>query len=606
LFTTIYRKPKALINYILLIVFGLFSASMLFQAYQPRLPLILYIGLITLFIGAIVCAIFFGREVTAAIGIFFFSLVIRLMYYVSTQFAVFPLGDPYSQYTVLRTFSRSSHIVVIASSNFLNFLTRIPHQYSEWPGFQAFSLSLARVTNLPIFVTALIVPFMIYSIWFIVSYAILRKIFSRFTVSASMLALLAIGVAVSLPTFEMPPIFKYDFMAAVLLLGVILLLIHPLGSQILQKSVLLAILISAIVATHSLTAFFLAVIIVLLGIAFIFRKSLPRFWLGSLHLDNRSKIRFPFVKLVFLVIASAAVWWTFYATFVEKYGISHIPAIIGSISLKFLSFSRGGVRRASAVGGLTPHWLLQILHFRDEVLLALVALGAVVLVVRPSILGKRPLVVGTLFSIGIVTVLTEASGALNFGDRAFNTFAPILGCFVFIPIAALALRKVNVARLLGVVILVVFLFTVGLGFWGSSYAPMFLYSKNSSAYSYGGHPTNWPQVAAYMNFATGSSNNATLNCILTNEVYVTSLTVPIQKLPYTYPFTDVRTRPGCVVIVFDTLLHFNSSSYISQPYAPYKNTSTLPAFSDNRFSATLANASDLVFNGGNATIYYVL
>ena len=582
---------------------------MLFQSYRPIFSLTIYIVLVFLFIAAIAFSILFSKELTAALGIFSFSIVIRLMYYVSTGFSVLPYGDPYSQYSVLQAFSESSHVAIFPVANFLNFLTRIPHQYSEWPGLEAFSVSLSRITNLPIFWTALIVPFILYGVWFVVSYAVVRRIFAKFAGrTASTLSLLTMAVAIALPTFELPPIFKYDFMATVLLLAIILLLIYSYGGQIVAKSLLFLLLVAAIMVTHSLTALFLVILMTLLGMAYVIRALIPMllprfkgFWIFK---GSSATKRISFPRLIIFVMACVAAWWTYYATFILTYAGKGSQFLLGSFSLQFLSFSRIGARKASVIASLTPSWLIQVLHYRDELLLGLVALGTLVLVIRPTIVGKRLLVTAILLSIGVVTLLTEALRTLNFGDRAFPTFAPILACFVVIPVAAIATWKPNLAKIGGILIVVIFLFSVALGFWGSSYAPVYLYSKNASAYAFGEHPTNWQQVANYMNYGISTTNSSNPSCILTNEIYVTSLVVPVKELGITYPFTDIRTRPGCVVIIYDGLSHFNYSS-VSEPYVPYSNSSFLPAFSDAAFSNTLSNRSDLVFDGGNATIYYV-
>lgn len=583
---------------------------MLLQSYKPILPLTIYILLVILFVGAIAFSILFGKEFTAALGIFAFSIVIRLMYFVSTRFEVFAYGDAYSQYSVLRYFSQTSHVSIFLNPNFLNFLTRIPHQYSEWPGFEVFSLALSRITGLPLFWTALTVPFILYTVWFVISYALLRIIFRNFKANASKLTLLSIAIAAAFPTFEQPPEFKYDFMAALLLLALILLLIHSWEQRIFEKSVLLVILTLAIVVTHSLTALFLILIVALLGIAFVIRALIPvlipwsKRW--SLFAGSVSKGRFPLLGFFLFVLGSVAVWWIYYASFVAKYGLSHSQFLFTSFSFKFLSLAAGGVRKASAVRGLTPSWLLELLHFRDDLLLGLVAIGTLLLFIRPRILGARLLIPATLLSVAVVAAVTEVSHVLNFGDRSFLTFAPLLACLAIMPVAAVASRRWNLAKLGGILILVVFLFSVGLGFWGSSYAPTFLYSSRETAYAFGEHPTNWPQVASFMSYSTGVSNNSSPSCILTNEVWVTSLVLPVQELKSAYPFTNIRERPGCIALIYQTLLYFNSSSISSEPYVPYKNTTLLPAFSYAKFSNVLYNESDLVFDGGNDTIYYIL
>lgn len=598
-------KSKAL-DYSLIGIFFICSFVMLFQSITLLFPLSIYVFSVILFITAIVFSIFFGKQLMALVGVFSFSVVIRLMYYTSTGFSVLPAGDPYGQYSVLLAFAQSSHVGIFHASNIYNFLTYIPRQYAEWPGFEAFSLTLSRITNLPLFWTALIVPFILYSIWFAVSYALLRRLFMKFTGSASTLSVLSIAIAAALPTFEMPLYFKYDFMAAIFLLALIMLLVHPLSTQILEKSFLFVILVLGIVVTHSLTALFLAMFLALIGTAIILQPFVPKLisWSKSTSITKR-RFPFSFPNLILVVFTSVAVWWTFYSTFAKGYIIQHSHITFHSFSLSFLSFSR--IQNSSAAGSLrslTPSWLLRLLHFRDELLLGGLAIGVLVLILWPLAFKKRLPNTTILLSIAIVTFVTEAWQVLNFNDRAFLTFAPILAGIIIVPVAVIASRKANLGKICGILILVVFLFTIALGFWGSSYAPVFLYSNSASAYSFAEHPTNWQQVAGFMNYDSTNSSDLGPPCIVTNEVFVTSLAIPVQQLGITYPYTTIDTRIGCIAIIYDSLDHFNSS-YNTEPYKPYyPATPSLPAFSNAIFSNTLNNASDLVFDGGNATIYY--
>lgn len=594
-------------DYFLIALFGLLASAMLFQSYRLLLSTYEYIGILGLFIIAIACSILFAREFTSIVGIFLFSIVIRLMYYVSTRFLVFPYGDPYSQYSVLLSFAETSHVTIFKSPSFLNFITRIPHQYSQWPGIEAFSLSLSRITGLPVFWTALAMPFVLFSVWFLVSYAIVRKIFSARANSwkyAPTLSLVSIAIAGAIPAFELPPIFKYDFMAGVLLLAFILLLFYPFEKRILEKSVLLLLLVSAIVVTHSLTSLFLMILMFLVGASFVIRALV-----SYLPKRRRSKTQdhyrwnIPFPRLIAFILGAIAFWWTFYATFVQVYGGKTIPYIIHSFNPWAVVNPRIGTAKLSVLSALTSKWVLELLHYRDYALLALVAIGALILVIRPSFLGKRVLNTAILLSIGVVTIVTEVFKSLNFGDRAFLTFAPILACFIVVPIAVIASRNVKLAKFGAILLLVFFLFSIGTGFWGSSYAPSFLYTKSVSAYSFGEHPTDWQPVSTFL-YGGPNPGGTNPSCILTNELFVTSLIVPVQQLGVTYTFTDVRPRSGCIAIIYDSLLHFNAS-YIAQPYQPYPSTANLPAFSDASFENTISNQSDLIFDGGNATVYYM-
>ena len=135
--------------------------------------------------------------------------------------------------------------------------------------------------------------------------------------------------------------------------------------------------------------------------------------------------------------------------------------------------------------------------------------------------------------------------------------------------------------------------SIALGFWGSSYAPVYLYSSTVSPAAFGEHPLSWPAIQSYLSYSSNQS------CILTNEIYVTSLAISTLYYNHTTLIGDVYPTSGCIAVVYFSLASFNSSSYLIEP-GP-----SLPGFSYDSFQSTLnSSAADITFETSNATIYY--
>jgi hypothetical protein len=153
-------------------------------------------------------------------------------------------------------------------------------------------------------------------------------------------------------------------------------------------------------------------------------------------------------------------------------------------------------------------------------------------------------------------------------------------------------------KLAALLIIILFMFSAGIGFWASSYAPTGLYTHGADPSIESGRPLTWPAVASYLSFSGGQ------NCILTNEIYVTSLSVPVQEWNITTLVGNAPIQPRCLVIVYQGLfsaVNSNVSSFgFGEPYYPYST------FSPNAFYSGLNKNGDIVFSTGEETIYYNL
>src|SRR5437899_6561985 len=188
---------------------------MLFQAYTHDLPTLAYYLALLVFVGTVATSIVLGSEFLALAGVLSFFLVTRLMFYVSTFFLAFPFGDPYGQFGVLRVFAQSSHISILFPNtppfDQTKYLALITNSYSQWPGFQILTLSLSRVTGLPLLASAMAITVILDVGWFAIAYALIRKILVRTMVNFPNSVTLCMAIITAVPPTFIPSYFKYDF-----------------------------------------------------------------------------------------------------------------------------------------------------------------------------------------------------------------------------------------------------------------------------------------------------------------------------------------------------------------------------------------------------------
>jgi hypothetical protein len=582
---------------------------MLFQAYTHDLPTIVYYVALSLFVGAVVSSVALGNEFLAVTGVLSFFLVIRLMFYVSTLFLVFPFGDPYGQFGVLRAFAQSSHISILFPDvgifDRTNYLAVVSNQYSQWPGLQIFTLILANVVGLPLLDAALAMTIILDLGWFASSYCLVRKILGRAGFKNLQNPVpLCLALVTSLPTTEMPSFFKYDFPATIFLLVSLILLLRILDNRDLRASFPLLVLSLAITVTHSITAF--AWIILLLPFAVLtgvpsFSKVLSSYLrplIGQrLQWLNTRRDYPPLHRLFAFALTAFLSWSAFYAVYLGKYATVSSRKILASLSIGALSSSRLAPNQSS-FAVLTPTWVLDMLLIRDRVLLVLLLVGIAGVILLPTLVGRVHAKI-LLITVAVISLLTELSGALSFGDRALVLFAPLLGVLVMGWLGLIALPAPRLSRVASLFLIALFLFAAGIGFWASSYAPTSLYAQGADPSLASGRPLVWPAVASYLSFSGRQ------NCILTNEIYATSLAVPVEEWNITKLVGNVAVNPGCLAIVYPGLfsaVNANVSSYgFGEPYFPYNG------FSASAFYASLStNTSDRVFSAGNVVVYYHL
>jgi hypothetical protein len=590
-----------------LAAFGLSSLLMLFQAYTHQLPTLAYYLALALFVAAIATSVALASEPLALVGVFSFFMVIRLMFYVSTLFLVFPFGDPYGQFGVLRAFAQSSHISVLypgtPAFDKAQYLTGALNSYSQWPGLQILTLNLSRITSLPLLESAIALTLIFDVALFILAYSLIKKILQKTGLNLQNPIALCLAIVTSLASTEMPSYFKYDFPATLFLLASILLLLRIYDDHDSKVAVPLLILSVAITVTHSITSLFWVLILLPFALWSIvpgivnrlpsnLRGFLRPLTQGPSHHRRSSQLPALFV----FTVTSFVSWTTFYAVYLVKYSAVSLAKIFTSLSLGGSLTARVSPGQ-SGFADLTPKWMLDLLYVRDHVLLGLLVAGAVGFILLRGLF-RRDHVKILILTVVLITVLTELSGALSFGDRAFLLFAPLLGVVYLVPLVGIGRLRPTFGKVAALLIIALFMFSAGIGFWASSYAPTGLYTQGADPSIASGRPLTWQAGASYLSFSGRQ------DCILTNEIYTTSLSVPIQEYNITWLVGNVPVRPKCLVIIYQGLfsaVNSNVSSFgFGEPYFPYT------AFSPSAFYSGVSQKGDIIFSTGEETMYYYL
>src|SRR5207245_10370725 len=120
----------------------------------------------------------------------------------------FPPGQHARQCGVLRVFAQPNHITRLLPTtppfDQTKYLALITNSYSQWPGFQILTLSLSRITGLPLLGSAMAITMILDVGWFMVSYALVRKVLARTIVNLPNAVALSLAIVTALPTTEMP------------------------------------------------------------------------------------------------------------------------------------------------------------------------------------------------------------------------------------------------------------------------------------------------------------------------------------------------------------------------------------------------------------------
>lgn len=563
-----------------ILLFSVYAVSVVGLALQfwfLLLPLSAYLVLVVTSSLSLVLLVMRVRRLASEFLALSFASVLGLSYMLSTHFTVLAYGDPYGQFLVLRELAATSHITLLSFSTPIE-VTQPYQMYVGWPGIQIVALAFSEMTNVPLLQTSMALSIAFFVFLTLASFAlaksVLRNIFFPLRNFPTLVAL----VPAFLPFYDDPTQFKYNFPADVMMICGVLLLLESYTKRTNKYLFPLVILTAGVGLTHNETSFIWMVFVLLVLGASVFQTVLSRYVHKiSLYMPVAPKSSNALGAGIVLLTVTVAVWVGF-----GYYVLRSLPYYLETLIHPF-GIAPLGISPVSTTDltSLTPSWLVSLIHIRTSVLFSTFVAGLMVLLARPRLYRDSTI---TWF---LLLACAFAGGTAFLGSFFQGyyglTLLTVLDAIVCItPFIYLATRSKTSARIGALSVIVLFVSIGFLGFWGNSFAPAYIFDKSISAPSLGEHPTTWSIASSFMENRTSS------DCIVTNEVYVTSLGLPIGELNSLYGLWNVPLRSGCVVIDYPLLNA--SSSYISEVVDPYQGFSYSRTYSQLSQSDTILAA----------------
>ncbi|MCJ7509361.1 MAG: hypothetical protein MUP14_00530 [Dehalococcoidia bacterium] len=525
------------------------------------------------------------------IQVFFVSLLIMHAYYLATHYAVLPWGDPYGQYWVLSTSLQDGKVSLSPEYAGERAVTSL---YNGWPGIHFVGAALAEVGNVAPLEVAMFLPWALFVAFLLLAYLLLRELASDFS-SASVLLPFSLLILVTSPFLNegVPPLYKYQYMAVVLLLGFFYLAHRHLHRPSPVLSLLLIIVTAALVITHHYTSFlavlFLFILALILTLASRYSEALGRrgFLAGAYQFA-------PFFMLGVIAVVFLFLWWNEAATVIWPYvsdSIEKLSKILRSGAAEPAIWETGYTYP-------TPWWAVAILVLRDVLMFGGAVLGFALIVVRRRYTPTRLFIISAVLVLAIPVLADAVFKYTGPPYRAIGIFMPFVAfCagFFYTQLASrlAPMRYVPAAILVGVAAL--FVFSSMIGLWGNRYIPQHLYNPSVSWVQGGEHPTEWRRLESYLD---GRVTYEKVDMFLTDERYAMGLILPMDQWDKieVVGTQGVDLSPGSLVVAFRGL---DPDSYIEE-VDPSKFDSS---FEPEKFQESVSETSSRIYDDGSFQIW---
>ena len=527
----------------------------------------------------------------AVIQVFFISFLIMHVYYLATHYAVLPWGDPYGQYWVLSTSLQDGKVSLAPEYAGERAVTTL---YNGWPGIHLVGAALSEVGNVAPLEVAMFLPWALFVTFLLLAYLLLREFASDFSFANGLLPF-SLLILVTSPFLNegIPPLYKYQYMAVVLLLGFFYLAYRHLHRPSPVLSFLLIVVTAALVITHHYTSFlavlYLFILALILTVASRYSEALGRRGLlaGAYQFA-------PFLMLGVISVVFLFLWWNEAATVIWPY--------VGNTLDRLSKILRSGATEPAIwQTGYTypsPWWAVAVLLLRNVLMFGGAILGFVLIVVRRRYTPTRLFLISAVLVLAIPVLADAAFKYTGPPYRAVGIFMPFVafcaGLFYTQLAGRLApMRYVPTAILVGVAAL--FVFSSMIGLWGNRYIPQHLYNPSVSWVQGGEHPAEWRRLGSALD---GRVTYEEVEMFLTDERYALGLILPMDQWD---KIKVVGTQgadlpPGALVVAFRGL---NPYSYIEE-VDPSKFD---PTFEPEKFQESVSETSSRIYDDGSFQIW---
>jgi hypothetical protein len=564
-----------------------------YQLWTKAFPLWVYLA------GSAALAIIVGFSLLAyrqhrslvIIQVFFVSFLIMHVYYLATHYAVLPWGDPYGQYWVLSTSLQDGKVSLSPEYAPERAVTTL---YNGWPGIHFVGAALSEVGNVAPLEVAMFLPWALFTAFLLLAYLLLREFASDFS-SARGLLPFSLLILVTSPFLNegVPPLYKYQYMAVVLLVAVFYLSYRHLHRPSPALSLLLIVITAALVITHHYTSFlavlYLFILALILTFASRYSEALGRrgFLAGAYRFA-------PFFMLGVIAAVFLFLWWNEAATVIWPYVSNSID--------RFTKILRSGAAEPAIwQTGYTypsPWWAVAVLLLRNVLMFGGAVLGFALIVMRRRYTPTRLFLISAILALTMPVLADAAFKYTGPPYRAVGIFMPFVafcaGLFYTELASRLApMRYVPAAILVGVAAL--FVFSSMIGQWGNRYIPQHLYNPSVSWVQGGEHPTEWRRLE---NALDGRVTYEQVEVFLTDERYAMGLLLPTDQWDKIKVVGTKRAdlSPGALVVAFRGL---DPYSYIEEADAAEFD----PTFEPEKFQESVSETSSRIYDDGQFQIW---
>lgn len=458
--------------------------SLLSKAYLPYLFIfpVLVISLITI-------VFLFKYENTNIIywHIFILYILRSSVYFLSTEFAVLPFGDPYWDIGVVKTFLKSG------SAEVINNMTKWPSStlawMSGWPLLHIFSVIFISVTGLSVMHSALLVTFFFICMFFLFVYILISLVSKRISDRATLSPIAILIFATSPESLYWNIQFKYQTIAMLLMLIVYFIIFKTFSrnAKSVGLTIVMMITLFAMVIGHNLTSMAIAAYLIFIVII----SKILDYFISDLYFKNKV-----YTNLAIVTLLLGFLWSLQYVNF--------IWSSIGLVVNRLIAFFSGinslekVVVMASYPDILRPAWGRTLLIIRDLIMYIPALLGYLLVIKQ---LPKK-----NIFNYLVVMSLS-VFGIMLIADMLIIHIEPLRIVTYALPFVALVSALFYSHILRQRIVLFVFVVTVisvgYIGQWSHNFIPLHLWNNIAINNDIGEHNLQYNAIDGFINKNVG-------------------------------------------------------------------------------------------------------
>ncbi len=494
--------------------------------YKVLLPGFYYLSMIILIALVIIQVALNRTSKILIVQIALIFLLTRSVFYLSTNYSIIPFGDGNFDYATAATFMQQGKAFIIDEPALLT-------TYSGWPLLHILAVSISSVSGLPLFYTAILLPYVFSISLFLFVYLIVEKVRKSLKFDSSLTFFALLIFAASPDSFFWPMQFVRQNMGLLFLAVTMFLIIQAVSNPAASKYKTLALFFALItVMTHHLSSLILALYLLLFSLLIVLGRYFDKTKIG---MDSRSwPLRASLWSIGLAMIAFIFVWWDRFATNVWPFVATGIDRFL--MMLEGLRAAEASPARAIYPAVLAPPLVTGLLLVRDLMLYLPAAIGFFLIYRRATRAPEKTFIVYSALAFGLIIIIdyfTTKIGTIRVIAMASPVLALLSGVLYF----KIVEKAKKSWKVLLTALLVISLFVpLFIGLWGHNFAPVHLYNPAINPIDVGERNTDFMRIVDYNvnipveNFSTvwGDDRNPLVFLLNPNDY------PKIERMPYGY------------------------------------------------------------------------